>query len=126
MDMEHTIFYCQECVFTGLLACSGPPIVEQIRFMGICLLTRCLAMGVHITVLFKVLTKKFVKDGTSRFQNFSVNFHKCSCSVLYEIITIRLGCHKICSRWVPKMHTGVHKMQRMAFGFYFFRAISQR
>jgi hypothetical protein len=27
-------------------------------------------------VLFKVLTKKFVKDGTSQFQKFLVNFHK--------------------------------------------------
>jgi hypothetical protein len=27
-------------------------------------------------ILFKVLTKKHVKDGTSQLQNFSVNFHK--------------------------------------------------
>jgi hypothetical protein len=27
-------------------------------------------------ILFKVLTKKFVKDSASQFQNFCVNFHK--------------------------------------------------
>jgi hypothetical protein len=27
-------------------------------------------------ILLKVLTKKFVKDGASQFQNFRVNFHK--------------------------------------------------
>jgi hypothetical protein len=26
-------------------------------------------------ILFKVLTKKFVKDGASQFQNIRVNFH---------------------------------------------------
>jgi hypothetical protein len=35
--------------------------------------------------------------------------------VLYEIIIVRLGYHhKFCARWVLKMLTGVHKMQRMA------------
>jgi hypothetical protein len=33
-----------------------------------------------------------------------------SCTVLYKIITVRLGCHKFCARWVPKMLTGAHKM----------------
>jgi hypothetical protein len=27
-------------------------------------------------ILFKVLTKKYVKDGASQFTNFHVNFHK--------------------------------------------------
>jgi hypothetical protein len=39
--------------------------------------------------LFKVLTKKFVKDGASQFQKF-------------------------CARWVPKMLMSAHKMQKMA------------
>jgi hypothetical protein len=37
-----------------------------------------------------------------------------SCTLLYEIITVRLGYHKFGARWVPKMLTGAHKMQRMA------------
>jgi hypothetical protein len=41
-------------------------------------------------------------------------FPQISRSILYEINTVRLGCHKFCARWVPKMLTGAHKMQRMA------------
>jgi hypothetical protein len=29
-----------------------------------------------VMILFKVLTRKFVKDGASQFQNFCVNYHK--------------------------------------------------
>jgi hypothetical protein len=29
-----------------------------------------------VKILIKVLTKKFMKDGASQFQNFHVNFHK--------------------------------------------------
>jgi hypothetical protein len=39
-------------------------------------------------ILFKVLTKKFVKDGASQFQNFRVNFHRfCAlfCAVLSQL-----------------------------------------
>jgi hypothetical protein len=35
-------------------------------------------------------------------------------SLLCEIITVRLGCHKFCTTLVLKMLTGGHKMQRMA------------
>jgi hypothetical protein len=70
-------------------------------------------------ILFKVLTKKFVKDNASQFQNFSCEFPQVSCTVSYEIIKIRLGYHhKFCARWVPKMLTGVHKTQRMALAFF--------
>jgi hypothetical protein len=62
--------------------------------------------------LVQVLTRKFVKDGASQFQNFRVNFHNH-----YEIITVRQGYHKFCSKWVPKMLTRVHKTQRMSSAF---------
>jgi hypothetical protein len=58
--------------------------------------------------------QKFVKDSGLQFQNFRVNFHKFSHTLLYEIITVRLGCHKFYARLVPKMLTGAHKTQRMA------------
>jgi len=32
---------------------------------------------------------------------------------LYEIVIKKLGYHKFCARWVPKMLTGVYKTQRM-------------
>jgi hypothetical protein len=60
-------------------------------------------------ILFKVLAKKFVKHGTSHAE-----FPQISCTVLYEIIKIRLGCHKFYARLVPKMLIGSHKMQGMA------------
>jgi hypothetical protein len=41
-------------------------------------------------------------------------FPQISRTVLYKIITVRLGYHKFCPRWVLKMHTGAHKTQRMA------------
>jgi hypothetical protein len=44
-------------------------------------------------------------------------FPYISCTVLYHIITVRLGYHKCCSRWVPKMLTGAHKLRRMALVF---------
>jgi hypothetical protein len=40
-------------------------------------------------------------------------FPQISCTVLYKIITVRLGYHKFCARRVPRLLTGVHKMQRM-------------
>jgi hypothetical protein len=46
-------------------------------------------------------------------------FPQISLSVLYEIITVRLGCHKFCARWVQKILTYVHKMQRMALALIF-------
>jgi hypothetical protein len=39
-------------------------------------------------ILFKVMTKKFVNDSSSQFQNFHVNFHK-----FHKIITVSLGYH---------------------------------
>jgi hypothetical protein len=59
-------------------------------------------------IFFKVLTKKFVKDGASQFQNFRVNFHKFH-AVIYEIITASLSYYKFTARFVPKMITVAHK-----------------
>jgi hypothetical protein len=45
----------------------------------------------------------------------SCEFSQMSCSVLYDIIIIRLAYyHKFCARWVPKMLMVKHKTQRMA------------
>jgi hypothetical protein len=70
-------------------------------------------------ILFKVLTKKFVKDATSQFQSFHANFHK-----FHALSSIRLsvmtGHHKFCTLWILKMLTGVHKTQRMALALTFF------
>jgi hypothetical protein len=41
-------------------------------------------------------------------------FLQISCTVLYKIITVWIGCNKFCARQVSKMLTDAHKMQRMA------------
>jgi hypothetical protein len=46
-------------------------------------------------------------------------FPQISYILLYDIIIVRLGYHKFCARWVPKMLTGAHKMQRMALALTF-------
>jgi hypothetical protein len=44
----------------------------------------------------------------------SCEFPQISPTVLYETLTVRLGCYKFCARWVPKMITVAHKTQKMA------------
>jgi hypothetical protein len=44
----------------------------------------------------------------------SCEFPQISLTVLYEVITVRLGYHRFCARWVPKTLMGAHKTQRMA------------
>jgi hypothetical protein len=44
----------------------------------------------------------------------SCEFPQISRTVLCQIITVRLDYHKFCTRWVPKMLMGAHKMQKMA------------
>jgi hypothetical protein len=48
------------------------------------------------------------------------------CSVLYEIITIRLGYHKFYARGVPEMLAGMHRTQRKASALTSFRMTPQR
>jgi hypothetical protein len=44
--------------------------------------------------LVQSVDQKLVKDGTSQFQNVHVDFQQISLTLLYEIITVRLGYHK--------------------------------
>jgi hypothetical protein len=41
-------------------------------------------------------------------------FPQISLPVLYEIMTVSLGYHKFCARWVPKILMSAHKTQRRA------------
>jgi hypothetical protein len=45
---KHSL-YCYGGVFTGTLPGNGRPSVACVRFAGMCLLSRCLAMGIHVT-----------------------------------------------------------------------------
>jgi hypothetical protein len=64
---------------------------------------------------FKMLTKTFVEDEASRFQNFYVNFQKFH-TPFFSRLSVTLGYHKFCARWVSKMLRGEHKMA-LAFTF---------
>jgi hypothetical protein len=65
-----------------------------------------------------VMTKKFVKGGTSYIQNFRVNFHNFWTLFLYDIITVMIGYYKFWVRVVPKIFTGTKR--RYYFGVIFF------
>jgi hypothetical protein len=69
--------------------------------------------------LIESIDQKFVKDSTSQFQNFRVNFHKFH-ALFSTRLLVRLGYHKLCARWVPKVLRGAHNMQRMALALTFF------
>src|SRR5215469_1487733 len=45
---------------------------------------------------------------------FSLEFPQISRSLLHEIVTEKLGYHKFCARWVPKLLSEDHKKQHMA------------
>jgi hypothetical protein len=47
---ENSVFCCQECLFPGPLHSNGCPIVACARVAGMCLPTRCLAMGINVTL----------------------------------------------------------------------------
>jgi hypothetical protein len=67
-----------------------------------------------------VVSGNLVQSVGKQFVNFRCQFPQTSPTILYEIITVRLGYHKFCARCVPKMLTGANKSQRMvSFGFAF-------
>jgi len=53
---------------------------------------------------------------------FSLEFPQISQSLLHEIVTEKLGYHKFCARWVPKLLSEDHKKQRMAASLTFLEA----
>jgi hypothetical protein len=57
-----------------------------------------------------VVSEELVQSERRRFiiTELLCEFLLMSPIVLYEIITVRLGYHKFCARWVPKMLTGRH------------------
>ena len=52
----------------------------------------------------------------------SLFFPQVSQTLLFEIATHKLGYHKFCARWVPKMLTDLHKGQRMGAALTFLDA----
>jgi hypothetical protein len=76
-----------------------------------------------LIIFFKVLTETFLKDDTSQFQNFNVDFTNSMHCSLQDYHS--LGCHKLCARRLLNMLTGVHVMRRISSALTFFRAIQK-
>jgi hypothetical protein len=70
--------------------------------------------------LVQSVDQKICERRPLTISDLSSEFPQISRTVLYEIITVRLGYHKFCARWVPKMITGAHKTQRVASALTFF------
>jgi hypothetical protein len=66
--------------------------------------------SVWMMILFELLTKKDCERLCFTISELSCEFPQMSCTVLYKIITVRLGYHKFCTRRIPKMLTGAHIM----------------
>jgi hypothetical protein len=66
--------------------------------------------------LVKNVDQKICERWCFTISELSCEFPQISRTVLYQIITVRLGYRKFCARWVLKKcsQVGAHKMQRMA------------
>jgi hypothetical protein len=80
--MENTVSYCQECVFTAPLPSIGcPSIVAFACVAGMCLESRCLAMGIHITKIFPCIFFQLILRITL-FKEINTFVH-IECSLTY-------------------------------------------
>jgi hypothetical protein len=64
--------------------------------------------------LFKSVGQKICERRHFTFSELSSEIPQILRTVLYDIITVRLGYHKFCASWVLKMLMGAHKTQRVA------------
>jgi hypothetical protein len=67
--------------------------------------------------LVQTVDQKICERWRFTISELSCEFPQISCTVLYEITTVRTGYHKFCARWIPKMLKGAYKKQRMALAF---------
>jgi hypothetical protein len=64
--------------------------------------------------LVQIVDQKICERRRFTIVDLSCEFPQISCTIMYEIIAVRLGYHKFCSKWVTKMLIDAHKTQRMA------------
>jgi hypothetical protein len=77
-------------------------------------ITRIYATKSEVAGWPSVESDSLVQNVGQQISELSSEFPQISHTVLYNIITVRLGCRKFCATWVPKMLMGAHKTQRMA------------
>jgi hypothetical protein len=70
--------------------------------------------------LFQSVEQKICERQHFTFSELSSEIPQISRTVLYHIITVRLGCHKFCASWVLKVLMGVHRTQRVASALTFY------
>jgi hypothetical protein len=63
--------------------------------------------------LIQIVDKNICERRRFTISELSCEFPQISRTILYESITVRLGYHNFCTRWVPKMLTGAHDTQKM-------------
>ena len=68
------------------------------------------------------INEKIHENRRFTITEFSLEFPQISRSLLHEIVTEKLGYHKFCARWVPKLLSEDHKKQRMAASLTFLEA----
>jgi len=59
------------------------------------------------------INEKINENRRFTITEFSLEFPLISRSLLHDIVTKKLGYHKFCARWVPKLLSEDHKKQRM-------------
>jgi hypothetical protein len=64
--------------------------------------------------LLQSVDQKICESRHFTISELSCEFPQISHTLLCEIITVRLGYHKFCTRWFPKMLMRTHITQRMA------------
>ena len=69
--------------------------------------------GVADDGLIERVNSKIQDDRRFTITELSENFPEVSRTVLFEIVTERLGYRKVCARWIPKLLTEVHKENRL-------------
>jgi hypothetical protein len=102
--------------FTYVTKCSYLKPVDQQLFLKTwyCVFISYMRAIQKVISIYFRQPKNLWKMALHNFRTFmyiSTNFMHC----LYEIITVRIGYHKFCSRCILKILTGAHKTQRMAY-----------
>jgi hypothetical protein len=64
--------------------------------------------------LVQIIDQKICERRRVTILDLSCEFPQILHIIMYENISVRLVYHKFCSKWVMKVLTDAHKMQRMA------------
>lgn len=60
------------------------------------------------------MNEKIRVDRRFTISELSDHFPEISRSLLHKLVTEKLGYHKFCARWIPKLLTDEHKIKRMS------------